>query len=75
MKYLRSTLYLPLILGNDELVNNYRYEDGARAAHVDMKGHTGMVIILGQVASYDTPVEKNLNAKSLDETKTAVFGN
>ena len=44
MGYLYGTLYIPLILGTDNIGNIYWWKDGAHAVHQDMKGNTGLVM-------------------------------
>ena len=47
MRYLRETIFLPLVIGWDGTGNFYWSVDASFAVHNDMKSHTGGVLTLG----------------------------
>ena len=47
MRYLRGSIYLPLILGWDGTGNVYWHVDASFAVHKDMKSHTGGAASMG----------------------------
>ena len=51
MKYIKSTIGPPLILGIDDTTTIRWYVDAAFGVHPDMKSHTQMVMTMGQGAA------------------------
>ena len=47
VRYVRATIYLPLILGADETGNMVWSIDASFAVHMDMKSHIGYCLTLG----------------------------
>ena len=50
LAYLWKARFLPLIIGIDENGDVYIYIGGAHAAHMDAKGHSGLLATLGRGA-------------------------
>jgi hypothetical protein len=69
MRYLRSTVDLPLTLEADDLTTIKWWVDGAFAVHPDMKSHTGGTMTLGQGSVYSASTRQKLNTKSSTETE------
>ena len=64
VKYLESTMTLPLILSADGNDNIYTYADSAFAVHPDMKSHNGAFLTLGRGAAISISSGQKLNTSS-----------
>ena len=64
MKYLQDTLYLPLILEDDDLGVIKWYIDGSFAIHNDMKSQTRINLTMGKGTIYGGSLKHKLNSKS-----------
>jgi hypothetical protein len=69
MKYLRGSLYMPLILEADDLNVVKWWADASFAVHPDMKSHTGGLMTLGKGAIYGTSTRQKINTKSSTEAE------
>ena len=69
MRYLRETIFLPLVLGWDETGNIYWSVDASFAVHKDMKSHTGAVMSLGTGALIAMSTKQKLNTTSSTEAE------
>ena len=69
MRYLRETIFLPLILGWDGTGNIYWSVDASFAVHNDMKSHTGAVMTLGVGALLSSSTKQKLNTTSSTEAE------
>jgi hypothetical protein len=69
MKYLRGSLYMPLILEADEVSIIKWWVDASFAVHPDMKSHTGGIMTLGKGAIYGTSTRQKINTKSSTEAE------
>ena len=70
MGYLYGKLYIPLILGTDNIVNIYWWKDGAHVVHQYMKVHTGIVMSFGHGAALSVSLKQRINTMSFIETET-----
>ena len=64
MKYIRSTVGLPLILGIDDTNTLCWYVDAAFWVHRDMKSHTLMIMTMVQGAASSNSTKQKLNTKN-----------
>jgi hypothetical protein len=69
MKYLRSTLDMPLTLEADGSNVIKWWADASYAVHPDMRSHTGGVLSLGKGAIYGTACRQKLGTKSSTEAE------
>lgn len=69
MRYLRTTVELPLTLEADSLHEIKWYADGSYAVHSDMKSHTGATMTFGKGAAYSLSKKHKLNTKSSTEAE------
>jgi hypothetical protein len=69
MKYLRGSLYNPLILEADDMSVVKWWAFASFAVHPDMKSHTGGIMTLGKRAIYGTSTRQKINTKSLTEAE------
>ena len=69
MRYLRNTVFLPLVLGWDETGNIYWSVDASFAVHSDMRSHTGAVMSLGKGALIAMSTKQKLNTTSSTEAE------
>jgi hypothetical protein len=69
IKYLRLTIFIPLVLGWDETGQMMWSVDALFAVHKDMRSHTGAVLSLGQGALISMSLEQKINTKSSTEAK------
>jgi hypothetical protein len=67
MKYLRGTLYMPLVLEADNVRLIKWWVDASFAVHPDMKSHTGGAMSLGRGTMYGTSTCQKINTKSSTE--------
>jgi hypothetical protein len=67
MKYLRSTLNMPLTLEADDLQIVKWWDDASFAVHGDMKSHAGGAMTLGKGVIYGTSTRQKLNTRSSTE--------
>ena len=67
LKYLKGTLHLKLTLQVDSLNTISWWVDASYGAHMDLKGHTGMVMYLGRGACMSTSKGQKLNVWSSTE--------
>ena len=51
LKYLKGTMYMNLTLSVDNMNTIHWYVDASYGAHMDLKGHTGMMMTLGRGAT------------------------
>ena len=68
LKYIRGTLYLPLILEVDDLRLISWWVDASFATHPDCKGHTGAMMSLGKEAVSAMSKKQKINTKSSTES-------
>jgi len=69
MRYLRDTIFLPLVLGWYETGNIYWSVDASFAVHSDMRSHTGAVMSLGKGALIAMSTKQKLNTTSSTEAE------
>jgi hypothetical protein len=69
MKYLQSTIDLPLVLSADGSGIPRWHIDASYAVHVDMKSHTGGAMTLGKGSMYSTSVKQKLMTRSSTEAE------
>jgi hypothetical protein len=69
MKYLQSTIDLPLVLSADGTGIPQWHIDASYAVHVDMKSHTGGAMTLGKGSMYSTSVKQKLMTRSSTEAE------
>ena len=69
MKYIRSTIGLPLTLGIDDTNTLRWYVHAAFGVHRDMKSHTGMMMTMGQGADSSNSTKQKLNKKISTEAE------
>ena len=69
LKYLRGTLYMPLVLEADDMQIIKWWVDASFAVHPDMRSHTGGVMTLGKGAIYGTSTRQKINTKSSTEAE------
>ena len=67
LKYLKGTLYLKLTLRVDSMNTISWWVDASYGAHMDLKGHTGMVMSLGRGACMSSSKGQKLNVRSSTE--------
>jgi len=69
IKYLRSTMFIPLVLGWDGTGQLTWSVDASFAVHKDMRSHTGAVLSLGQGALVSMSLKQKINTKSSTEAE------
>jgi hypothetical protein len=69
MKYLQSTIDLPLVLSADGTGVPRWHIDASYAVHADMKSHTGGAMTLGKGSVYSTSVKQKLMTRSSTEAE------
>jgi hypothetical protein len=67
LKYIRGTIYMPLILRVDNLNVIKWWVDASYATHGDCRGHTGVMMSLGRGAIIGMSKKQKLNTKSSTE--------
>jgi hypothetical protein len=67
LKYIRGTIYMPLILRVDNLNVIKWWVDASYATHEDCQGHTGAMMSLGRGAIIGMSKKQKLNTKSSTE--------
>jgi hypothetical protein len=69
MKYLDSTVDMPLVLAADKSNQIRWWVDASYAVHVDMKSHTGGTMSMGQGSIYSTSTKQKLVTRSSTEAE------
>jgi hypothetical protein len=69
IKYLRLTIFIPLVLGWDGTGQLLWSVDASFAIHKDMRSHTGAVLSLGQGALMSMSIKQKINTKSSTEAE------
>jgi hypothetical protein len=69
IKYLRLTIFIPLVLGWDGTGQLKWSVDASFAIHKDMRSHTGAVLTLGQGALMSMSLKQKINTKSSTEAE------
>jgi hypothetical protein len=69
IKYLRLTVFIPLVLGWDGTGQLLWSVDASFAIHKDMRSHTGAVLSLGQGALMSMSIKQKINTKSSTEAE------
>ena len=69
LKYLNSTLHLPLSLFADSLTNIAWYVDASHQTHDDCKGHTGAILTFGRGATTSSSGKHKIPSKSSTESE------
>jgi hypothetical protein len=69
MRYLRSTISMPLTLEASDVRIIKWHIDAAFAVHPDMKGHTGGNMTLGKGSVYGTSTRQKINTRSSTEAE------
>jgi hypothetical protein len=69
IKYLRLTIFIPLVLGWDGTGQLTWSVDASFAVHKDMRSHTGAVLSLGQGALMSMSLKQKINTKSSTEAE------
>jgi hypothetical protein len=72
LKYLDSTVDMPLVLAADDAGKIRWWVDASYAVHADMKSHTGGTLSLGKGSIYSTSTKQKLVTQS--STKAEVIG-
>jgi hypothetical protein len=74
IKYLRLTVFIPLVLGWDGTGKLTWSVDASFAVHKDMRSHTGAVLSLGQGALMAMSIKQKINTKSSTEAELVAVG-
>jgi hypothetical protein len=69
IKYLRLTIFIPLVLGWDGNGHLTWSVDASFVVHKDMRSHTGAVLSLGQGALMSMSLKQKINTKSSTEAE------
>jgi hypothetical protein len=69
MRYLRSTVNMPLTLESENVNIIKWWADASYAVHPDMRSHTGSTMSLGRGVIYGTSTRQKLNTKSSTEAE------
>jgi hypothetical protein len=69
IKYLRLTIFIPLVLGWDGTGHLTWSVDASFAIHKDMRSHTGAVLSAGQGALMSMSLKQKINTKSSTEAE------
>jgi hypothetical protein len=69
IKYLRMTIFIPLVLGWDGTGQLTWSVDASFTVHKDMRSHTGAVLSLGQGALMSMSLKQKINTKSSTEAE------
>ena len=69
MKYLRKTLYLPLILEADDIQVIKWFVDASYGTHGDFKSHTGACVTFGKGTPVTISRKQKINSKSSTEAE------
>ena len=69
MRYIRSSMDIPLTLEADSLHVIKWYVDSSYAVHPDMRSHTGAVLTFGKGAVYNKSRKQKLNTRSSTEAE------
>jgi hypothetical protein len=69
VKYLDSTVDMPLVLSSDGKGTLRWWVDASYAVHEDMKGHTGGTLTMGQGSVYSTSTKHKLVTRSSTEAE------
>jgi hypothetical protein len=69
IKYLRRTVFIPLVLGWDGTGKMTWSVDASFAVHKDMRSHTGAVLTMGQGALLSMSLKQKINTKSSTEAE------
>jgi hypothetical protein len=69
IKYLRLTIFIPLVLGWDGTGQLTWSVDASFAVHKDMRSHTGAVLSLGKGALMSMSLKQKINTKSSTEAE------
>ena len=69
VRYVRATVYLPLIIGSDGTGNMVWSIDASFAVHMDMKSHTGYCLTLGTGAPISGSLSQKINTRSSTESE------
>ena len=75
MKYLRGSLYMPLIMEADDMNMDKWWADASFAVHPDIKSHTGRLMTLGKGAIYGTSTRQKINTKCSTEAELVGLNN
>jgi len=67
LKYLKGTMHMKLTLSVENLSTVCWYVDASYGAHMDLKGHTGMMMTLGRGAVMSFSRGQKLNVRSSTE--------
>ena len=67
LKYLKDTMFMKLTLYVDSMNTIHWYVDALYGAHIDLRGHTGMMMTLGQGATMNFSRGQKLNVRSSTE--------
>jgi len=67
LRYLKGTMHMKLTLSVDSMTTICWYVDASYGAHMDLKGHTGMMMTLGKGAVMKFSRGQKLNVKSSTE--------
>ena len=67
LKYLKGTMYMKLTLSVDSLNTIFWWVDASYGAHMDLKGHTEMMMSLGRGAVMSFSRGHKLNVRSSTE--------
>ena len=69
IRYLQSTIHLPLLIGWDETGVLMWSVDAAFAVHKDMRSHTGAALTMGKGALLSMSLKQKINTKSSTEAE------
>ena len=69
MKYLRTTVDMPLTLSADGSRKLRWWVDASYSVHPDMKGHTGGTFLMGKGSVYSTSSKQKMNTRSSTESE------
>ena len=69
MKYLRKTLYMPLILEAKDMQIIKWFVDASYGTHADFKSHTSACAIFGKGTPMSIPKKQKINSKSSMEVE------
>eukprot|EP00957_Ditylum_brightwellii_P154588 11765455-Ditylum_brightwellii.AAC.1 len=69
MKYVRVKKDMPLTLETDSLNMMCWWVDASFAVHLNMRSHTGAVMMMGRGANFSGSTKQKLNMKSSTEAE------
>jgi hypothetical protein len=69
LKYIRGTIYMPLILRDDSLSIVKWWVNASYASHCDCRGHTGAIVLMGTGSIKGISKKQKINTRSSTESE------